>query len=571
MTNNKRITNEDLVDYNQDELNDVAAIDQWYDDRAVRSRRNNANGRIQDRNFNIGQNERIVGDGFYQNDADRHQVPDRPHSPLDPQPRPDARNNSSYVWIILGLSIAAYFIFTLCSNSRPNTCNMQAAENRDFNRYYGINGTKNHFTTPAADECNAHTIFRPALPQTILKSDFSASSFLTLAKYGTGKTLLRCEYVKSLKSNDYLKILILNKQISEYIERFVKEKDCENKNCLQGWSENEFAQLLLSTLVTEYITEAVQKGRTKCKDIAIEEKIQLITIICYYYNGIGTGALERFINSFLEKSPGSSYQASTAVVQIQERNVAQDKPLLVHFKTDLSKFSVLNQDYERLYLLLAVMEGEGFQHKAIRNNVYGNVLNDLTKFSLYIKKQWNKTPVFIVDGIDENRYFFQKKAVSKASMESFCRSSVSQEIISKVMANNFYLSIFYPKIDGIEIQDVVIRKDKFSIHGIDWNIKSLINYADYVLQEMNKIASSARCEAFTDFKTLVNYSNKRIAEIINRIPTPRALHYFMIELIPEMNNDANEVQPPFRATFENVHNAYEKAYEHFNRIQRVQQ
>ncbi len=164
---------------------------------------------------------------------------------------------------------------------------------------------------------------------------------------------------------------------------------------------------------------------------------------------------------------------------------------------------------------------------------------------------------------------FKKNSVNKASIEVFCRSSISQKILSKVMANDFYLSIFYPRIDGIDIQDAVVRKDKFPTHGITWSPKSLINYADYVLQQMNHNASQQRCEPFTDFKTLVNYSNKKISEIINRIPTPRALHYFMIGLITEMNNDANDVKQPFKATFENVHNAYEESYDYFNKIHRV--
>jgi hypothetical protein len=102
-----------------------------------------------------------------------------------------------------------------------------------------------------------------------LKLDYSASSFLTLAKYGTGKTVLRCEYAKSLKT---------------YIERFVKrksknEENCENVNCLSEWIENEFAQLILSTLVTEFIN-TMQNKKNVMKDISIAEKIELITIMC---------------------------------------------------------------------------------------------------------------------------------------------------------------------------------------------------------------------------------------------------------------------------------------------------
>jgi hypothetical protein len=51
------------------------------------------------------------------------------------------------------------------------------------------------------------------------------------------------------------------------------------------------------------------------------------------------------------------------------------------------------------------------------------------------------------------------------------------------MANNFYLSIFYPKIDGIDIQDVINRKDKFPVHGINCNSKSLINYLNKMIPD----------------------------------------------------------------------------------------
>jgi hypothetical protein len=175
----------------------------------------------------------------------------------------------------------------------------------------------------------------------LLNSDNSASSFLTLARSGTGKTLLRCEYYKSLKSDNYLKILILNNQISEYINRYAtkngtNEKNCEDKNCLHGWSENEFGQLLLSILVTEFV-DTFQNGKKKFQDTSMEEKIELITIICYYYHGSRTSNLEDFVNNLLGKPRNSKflyifsntiYKADEAVVQIQERNVAPENHYL---------------------------------------------------------------------------------------------------------------------------------------------------------------------------------------------------------------------------------------------------
>jgi hypothetical protein len=41
--------------------------------------------------------------------------------------------------------------------------------------------------------------------------------------------------------------------------------------------------------------------------------------------------------------------------------------------------------------------------------MYERIFHVLAHFSLYIKNYLNKIPVFIIDGIDENQYFFQKK------------------------------------------------------------------------------------------------------------------------------------------------------------------
>ncbi|CAF0923464.1 unnamed protein product [Adineta steineri] len=439
---------------------------------------------------------------------------------------------------------------------------MTIATNRNFHNYYGIIGMTNHFTADPAQECQASIIYQPTLPQMILKPDHSASSFMTLAEYGTGKTLLRCEYLRSLSSNEYLKLTILDKLVTQYLDRFIQKmiegkKDCQKENCLVDWSENEFAQLLLSTLVTNFI-DSYDTHKHNGPDLSLDEKINLITIICYYYNGLGTSQLEKFVNWFLNKDLWSHYKADGEHVQPYKHHNQQ---LLNHLIVDLNKFSILNKNSERLGLLLIILEGEGFQNRAIAKHLYGEHFKDLVEFSSFIKTYFKKTPVFVIDGIDQNVHFVGNE--NRDSFESFCRSSVSPSILSMVMANHFYLSLFYPKIDGVNIKDVITRKDKFPIHTISWNTKSLINYADYVLQEMNKNAKKTRCKVFPDFKILVNYSDERNAEIINKIPTPRALHRFIAELIPEMNNDANNVVEPFEATFENVDNAYKNSFESF--------
>ncbi|CAM4808887.1 unnamed protein product [Rotaria magnacalcarata] len=441
-----------------------------------------------------------------------------------------------------------------------NSCDMRESENRDFNKFYGIEHLENPFKRVTADEFNSETIYKPVLPPAILKSDHSANSILLVGKHGTGKTLLRCHYYKYLNSSEYFKILILNQQINEYLERFVKEalsheKYCETTNCLDRWSENEFGQLLLSVLVTQFV-DAYQETPFDLPNISMDQKIDLITILCFYYNGPGARNLENFVNSFLNKTDDDIYRAKNAVVQILERNIYQDKPLLTHLKRELNKLIVLRNDSKNLELLLLIAESEQYQSPIMERKIHDNVVTDLIYLTEFMKKHLKKTVVFIIDGIDENRYLFKERSVHKESLKLFYKSSVSQAILSAVMARTFYLSFFYPEIDGIDQRDDISRNDKFPRYEMNWNTKSLMNYADYLLQGMNKKASRSRCKAFTDFRTLTNYSSEQNANIINRISTPRMLHYFMIELIREMNDCANNVEEPFIATFENIDNAF---------------
>ena len=451
----------------------------------------------------------------------------------------------------------------------PASCYMSTPENRDFNTYYGITGMKNHFQIEKADDCNSMIVFRPSLPQMILKSDYSASSFMTLAKYGSGKTLLRCEYMKSLSSNNYMKVVISNEQITEYFDRYVSkinrnESNYQTQNSLKNWSENEFAQVLLSTLVTQFIDTYYQHN-FKDRDLVLDKKIKLIIIICYYYNTEGTSKLADFINSLLEKGVWSKYKIEDIKQQLRQENAQDDEQLWEHSQEDLEKFTILRQDFERLLLLLFVLRGEKFEDRALEKQLYGNTIQDLIEFSSFIKKSIKKTPVFIVDGIDDNKVFVRDNEVNTAALESFCRSSISSSIVIAALSGHFYLSLFYPKIDNINLENIIIPKDKFLVHAINWNKNSLINYADYVLSEMNKQASSKRCKPFPDFETLVNYSNREIAKIIDRITTPRELHGFLRSLMEEMNSNANNVKTPFEATLDDVKNAFDRASPSFRK------
>ncbi|UJR10827.1 hypothetical protein I4U23_015014 [Adineta vaga] len=471
--------------------------------------------------------------------------------------------------ISLLVLLIAYYAYYFNAVSTLTECKMSIASNRDFHKYYGIENSRNHFTITTADACDSQIIINSVLPQAVLKQDHSATSFLILSKFGTGKTLLRCEYFKSLSPTQYFKVLILNQHLNDYLERYVSATsvdgvNCESSNCLVGWRKYEFGQVLLSMLVTQLVNE-YEKEQFHVSDVSLEEKMKLISIICYYYNGDDINKLENFANYFFEKGAYQRYSAKAAQVQTYEKNKFEYKILFEHFRTDLNKLIVLKKsDDLRLRLLFTITEKEEFQNQAHENHLIDTIFKDLTHFALFIKNHLKKSVVFAIDGIDENRYFFRKGVVNKESISLFFRSSVCPEILASVMAQNFYLSLFYPQIDDIQFQNEIVRKDKFPTLTIQWDTKSLMNYADHVLEKMNKTSSNVRCKTLKGFDTLTNYKDKQVAEVIDRISNPRELHYFMIELILEMNNHANS-DNPFIATFDNVNQAYIKASKHFPR------
>jgi hypothetical protein len=104
----------------------------------------------------------------------------------------------------------------------------------------------------------------------------------------------------------------------------------------------------------------------------------------------------------------------------------------------------------------------------------------------------------------------------------------------------------------------MVANKKFPIYTIEWNTNLLINYADYVLAEMNKYASNDRSEKLPNFKELVNYTDPTIADIIKQIQTPKDLHLFVKGLIGEMNKCSKDVKEPFIATYDNVKKAFKQ-------------
>ena len=107
---------------------------------------------------------------------------------------PTVKINKATLLSIVVIPFISYYIYTSLYSPNSDTCDMNKLKIEISTVFMVLVNIKNHFSTSIADECNCNVTFDAVLPQTVLKSDNSASSFMILAKYGTGKTLLRCEY-----------------------------------------------------------------------------------------------------------------------------------------------------------------------------------------------------------------------------------------------------------------------------------------------------------------------------------------------------------------------------------------
>jgi hypothetical protein len=466
--------------------------------------------------------------------------------------------------LVIALIFAFYFGYTKNSSSDTNPI-----EQKRFSEYFGICPYTNHFSTHKTDECNLSVVFESVFPAAIIDAPNSPMSFLVLSKYGSGKSLLRCLYLNNLQSSDYLKVLISTKELNEYLGRFVAETSTigdkhEKEHSLIGWKKYEFAQMVLSASVTQFINLFNQE-QFQVPKISLNEKLELLTIICYYYNDLSIDKLETFVNVFLDKSQTSPYKIDKIQFQVNEEGSNRDKSILTYFKRDLKKLSVISQDQKKLVLLLGIMESQNYQYTAVEKAMSEAVFQSLTQFTQFMKDYVTRPVVFVIDGLDENQYFFNENTANKLSLELFYRSSFSFEILSSVMAKNFYLALLYPDVQHVSIQEPVFRGEQLPTYTIEWNIKLLINYADYVIKHINQMPSTTRVKTLPNFSTLVNYDKPEIAAIIKHIQTPRALNFFMTELINEMNTLTNYVLTPLPITQQNITTAFQKSFENFHK------
>ena len=113
---------------------------------------------------------------------------------------------------------------------------------------------------------------------------------------------------------------------------------------------------------------------------------------------------------------------------------------------------------------------------------------------------------------------------------------------------------FFPKFEGLDIYNMVEKKDKIPIVELQWNKDQLKNYGNFVIKSMS-LKQLNPCQKLPNFHDLVDYEKN--SDTIDLLETPRQINIFMRFLIEELNSQS-EINR-FKVTKEDVKKAYERA------------
>jgi hypothetical protein len=158
----------------------------------------------------------------------------------------------------------------------------------------------------------------------------------------------------------------------------------------------------------------------------------------------------------------------------------------------------------------------------------------------------------ILDGLDENKYFFALDQNDKPKIEAlqkFIDSALGESLQSLAVGGALYFFYSFPKISNLHLPPI---KTKIPTISIEWKFSDLANYANFQLQLMHASRKNA-CAKLPEFEEMIPYkSNPEILELLKKhLVGPRSLHKFMRKLISQWSID-NKFVKPFNTTLEDI-------------------
>jgi hypothetical protein len=457
------------------------------------------------------------------------------------------------IFISIGILIASALI--LKNTNSHKSCDLSDPINRSFDVYYGIK--KNYFQEVNGEKSEI-SLYKSFIPEDL----FSKNSFICVGGRGTGKTILRKNYLKGKQ----MVIELFNPEVSQILNNFLLNVRGENLNKSDHdlielfWTPSQFENTVLYYFV-ERLMDLYNKNKIELinilKQISMDEKIQITLILNLYVSKEKLNTLNNLLNDIWSDNKKKYTEEEKKIMESIEGEEINKK--LKDSFLDLIKYYneilVVQRDFDRIKMISNTIKEYDL------NPVFKLQYDKISIFTSFFKKYFFTTPIISIDSLDEVNYFFDDKVIHKNSLKQFIKSCFYSSILAKAFNGSLEIAYFFPAIDGVDPKDFMERKDKIPLIYINWTQSQLKNYADYVLKVMEK-EQKDQCKKLKDFHRLINYEVSKF--YIEQLKTPREINIFMQELMLSLNGDAeiNKFEPKTH----NIAFALEKTMGRVNRL-----
>lgn len=400
----------------------------------------------------------------------------------------------------------------------------------------------------------------------VINEFMKAPSMILIGEYGSGKTHIRNYRLAPIKNENIIVEIYGNKvNINSYFDNFLVNIGNINKNEQKSFKSffkgkdlmDIFLSELVQKLLKDYPEELDKMYDTDLSKFTFEERFRIASILSVYLKNRDQAM--RFLNDLLyDKVKCSFFIFNCELVFNGEPNdneldimeaynnfrisSNQDKKFNVRFLHTLSRFYKLDLAF------------------------IFNPFESITFLSNFIRKMFGKSILVVIDSLDESPFFFdkgqQESTENKGKLDDlqhFIDTAVTPEILKFGLGNindvTFNILIFLPAVEGAHISKWN-RVDKIPIVSLKWDIRMLLNYADFMINFM-RVNAIDPCKKIPNLKQLLNDTDN-LETGLGSLRNPRDLHRFMNHLIEILNMNVRNNNEAFIATKSDVEEALNK-------------
>ena len=464
------------------------------------------------------------------------------------------------------IMIIAVALFSFIPGKKE--CDIENPDNRLFKVYYGLKDVQLPFNASAENNKNAE------LFEQSINGNINAPSIIVNGEFGSGKSHLLNYKLAKYDPNSTLIIKLLgNKKLFKYLTEFVNNQEVKPMN----FSRNDFIDIIMAELVDGILRidkSVLEKEIEHLKQFEYDERRIVSFLLLFYSNNENSGLLLNLIKILLHEKSSPELNLNCAIETYDAvKNVHEKTYEYTDLKEKLvNPFNIYdgfqkNQIAQQTYCIMKSSQTNlGFVMNFFKENSKNTHITTLSNF---LKKAFHKRLVLVVDSLDENSHFFNKDMAYLETLQTFIDSVINPELLALTLGGEdesvFDLLIFLPFIKGIKINWE--KTDKIPIIRIEWDKLKLLNYIDFILNNLRKKQHHG-CKSVPTFEQLLGSNRDLVDDVLGKLRQPRDLHIFMNFLIETLQKNVIAKlyrDTPFVADRDIVNQALEKAKLQFNK------